>query len=139
MTPAAMPAIQDPLVPRPAPLPLRQVEQRAFPRVKVQAEVTLASESNFYTGFSGDLSEGGVFVATYEKLLGPGTHVDIAIALPGLPTLRVPGVVKWVRDLNQDIPGVFPGMGIGFENVNPEVQAAIKTFLSQREPMFYDE
>ncbi|MBI5543364.1 MAG: PilZ domain-containing protein, partial [Deltaproteobacteria bacterium] len=114
-------------------------EARLSPRQRVQAEVTLSSESNFFTGFSGDLSEGGVFVATYEKLLEPDTPVEVALALPGRPAVKVPGRVRWVRDTADHAPGVFPGMGISFDKVAPEALAAIKSFLQQREPMFWDE
>jgi len=137
-TPTAVPVATAPLNPaRKATAPARE-EHRASHRVKVKAEVTLSSETNFFTGFSGDLSEGGVFVATYEALLPPGTHVELAIALPDRPEVHLGGVVKWVRDPDRTT-GVFPGMGIAFQNVQPEAQKAIRGFLHEREPMFYDE
>ena len=100
--------------------------------------MSLASESNFFTGFSGDLSEGGVFVATYEALLPPGTEVELALALPDRPPLRVPGVVRWVREHNDRTPGVFPGMGIAFQAIDPQAAAAIRSFLQHREPLFWE-
>lgn len=114
-------------------------EARSSPRMRMHTEVTLGSESNFYTGFSGDLSEGGVFVATYEKLLPPGTPVEISIALPNRASVQVPGKVRWVRDAHERTPGVFPGMGIQFDALSEEVSAAIRSFLQCREPMFWDE
>ena len=105
----------------------------------MQVEVTLASESNFFTGFSGDLSEGGVFVATYEKLLAPGTSVEIALALPGRSPVKLAGTVRWVRDPSDQMPGVFPGMGIRFKTLSADETALIKDFLETREPMFWDE
>ncbi|MGC4117366.1 MAG: TIGR02266 family protein [Myxococcales bacterium] len=130
--------------PAPAPVPQRAAdglfgEARREARQRVQAEVTLGSESNFYTGFSGDLSEGGVFVATYEKLLPPGTAVEVALALPNRPPIKVTGKVKWVRETADHSPGVFPGMGIQFEVVQPEALSVIKSFLQRREPMFWDD
>ena len=105
----------------------------------MQAEVTLGSESNFYTGFSGDLSEGGIFVATYEKLLPPGTAVEVALALPNRSPIKVMGRVRWVRETTDHSPGIFPGMGIQFDGMHPEALSAIKSFLQRREPMFWDE
>lgn len=136
-TPTAVPVATEPLIPARKATPARE-EHRASRRVKVKTEVTLSSESNFFTGFSGDLSEGGVFVATYESLLPPGTHVELAIALQDQPEVHVGGVVKWVRDPDRTT-GVFPGMGIAFENVQPEAQKAIRRFLHEREPMFFEE
>ncbi len=133
-------------VPTPVPAPAQPrapdalySEARRESRMRVHAEVTLGSESNFYTGFSGDLSEGGVFVATYEKLLPPGTAVELAVALPNRPPIKVTGKVRWVREPNDQSPGVFPGMGIQFDEVQAEALAAIKSFLQRREPMFWDE
>ncbi|HEY3448802.1 MAG TPA: PilZ domain-containing protein [Myxococcales bacterium] len=114
-------------------------EARRGSRMRVNAEVTLGSESNFYTGFSGDLSEGGVFVATYEKLLPPGAAVEVTLALPDRPPLKVTGKVKWVREPADHSPGVFPGMGIQFDQVHAEALSVIKSFLQRREPMFWDE
>jgi len=123
--------------PPPASAPYK--ETRATQRQKVQAEVSLSSESNLYMGFSGDLSEGGVFVATYETMLAPGTQVEIALALPGRQSLKLPGTVKWVRELNDQKSGIFPGMGIAFENVSPEASMVIRGFLQKREAMFWEE
>jgi uncharacterized protein (TIGR02266 family) len=130
-------------IPAPAPAPAKAgaaVENsRGASRVRLQTEVTLGSESNFYTGFSGNLSEGGLFVATYEKLLPAGTRVEVAVTLPDRPALKLPGTVRWVRDPSDHTPGVFPGMGIAFDDVPSDALKAIKSFLSQREPMFWED
>ncbi len=116
---------------------LADANRRQSPRHRLQAEVSLSSESNFFTGFSGDLSETGIFVATYEKLLPPGSQVDLSLKLPGRPPLNVSGVVRWVRDSADRAPGVFPGMGIEFGQLSPQDAAAVQSFLQKREPMFW--
>lgn len=110
-------------------------DTRAGTRHTVEIEVGIASESNFYLGFTENLSSGGVFVATYvTKPLG--SKVEVALAFPSGEELRVPGVVRWLRDATTD---GWPGMGVQFESLSPEDEAKVRKFLSLREPMFYDE
>jgi uncharacterized protein (TIGR02266 family) len=104
-------------------------------RQTVEIEVGIASQSNFYLGFTENLSSGGVFVATYvTKPLG--SKVEVALAFPSGEELRVPGVVRWLREATTD---GWPGMGVQFESLSPEDEAKVRKFLSLREPMFYDE
>lgn len=110
-------------------------DTRIAARHTVEIEVGIASESNFYLGFTENLSSGGVFVATYvTKPLG--SKVEVALAFPSGEELRVPGVVRWLRDATTD---GWPGMGVQFESLSPEDEAKVRKFLSLREPMFYDE
>lgn len=110
-------------------------ESRRARRHTVEIEVGIASESNFYLGFTENLSSGGVFVATY--LTKPlGSHIEVALAFPNGKDLRVHGVVRWLREAASDS---WPGMGIQFESLSSEDEANIRHFLSLREPMFYDD
>ena len=118
---------------------LAGVNQRVAQRVRLETEVSLASDSNFFAGFSSDLSESGVFVATYGRLLPRGTAVELTLALPGRPPMQVAGVVKWVRDNADNNEGIFPGMGIAFENLNDHTSGLIKNFMQEREPLFWSE
>ena len=40
-------------------------EQRREKRAPLEVEVSLESENNFYSGITGNVSRGGVFIATY--------------------------------------------------------------------------
>ena len=42
----------------------KTAESRQFTRVPFTVEVSVASEHNFFTGFTSNISEGGVFIAT---------------------------------------------------------------------------
>ena len=55
-------------------------ERRQHTRVQLQTEIHLTSESNFYTGLSNDISEGGVFVATHQ-LESVGTELEMEFSL----------------------------------------------------------
>ncbi|MDC0711965.1 TIGR02266 family protein [Stigmatella sp. ncwal1] len=110
--------------------------KRAKARVRLQAQIHLNSESNFFAGFSSDVLTGGLFVATVETV-PRGTHVDLDFTLPGGRPHKVSGVVRWLREPNDRMPDLMPGMGVQFQDVPPEVASAISSFVAKREPLFY--
>jgi uncharacterized protein (TIGR02266 family) len=112
-----------------------QPGQRGCPRVPLQAAVDLASDSNLFTGFGTNVSEGGLFVATIN-VLPVGTPVDLTFTL-GKSKLSVHGEVRWTREVNDRTPEVFPGVGVRFVNLAPATAEALKLFVSEREPLFY--
>jgi len=115
---------------------LDPAERRVATRVRLEAHIHLHSESNFYTGFTDDISEGGVFVTSY--LLEPiGTAVSIELALPGGCLIVAKGVVRWVRDPRNDDDHTKPGMGIEFEGLEGVTREAIAEFVMNRSPDFH--
>jgi uncharacterized protein (TIGR02266 family) len=126
----------------PAPAPAKPAEQsapkRQSPRVRMQAQVDFESEDNFFNGFSANISDGGVFVATVN-VLALGTSVDIGFTLPTGERIECKGVVRWVREIDDKQPDVFPGMGVQFVDLDERGAQAIESFIQQREPMFYVE
>ncbi len=109
------------------------------PREPLEANIGATTESNFYVGFSGEIADGGVFLATYE-VLPPGTKVDLLVTLPGNFEFRCKGWVRFVRDpfdLSQD--GSEPGMGIQFESLDAQARELVLRFVRKRPPMFYDD
>jgi uncharacterized protein (TIGR02266 family) len=111
-------------------------ERRRAKRVQMNAEVTLHSDSNFYNGFSADISEGGIFVAT-ASLEDPGTEVDLAFTLGEHVRIEAKGVVRWVREFDEQNPDAFPGMGIEFTELDPASLEAVRAFAREREPIFW--
>lgn len=104
-------------------------------REELEANVGATTESNFYVGFSGDISEGGVFVATYNTL-PLDTLVNVLVTLPGGYAESLPGSVKFVRDpMDMDSE---PGIGVGFEKVEGEARDLILRFIRKRPPLFFD-
>lgn len=112
--------------------------KRQSPRVRMQAQVDFESEDNFFNGFSANISDGGVFVATVN-VLPLGTSVDIGFTLPTGERIECKGVVRWVREIDDKQPDVFPGMGVQFVDLEDRSAQAIESFIQQREPMFYVE
>jgi uncharacterized protein (TIGR02266 family) len=115
---------------------LRSPVQREHARVSLKTNITLGSDSNFFTGFSTDISEGGVFVATVETV-PRGTKVDLDLLMPGGRPLRASGVVRWLREPNDHTPDLMPGVGVQFQDLQPEVASLITDFVRKREPLFY--
>lgn len=111
-------------------------ERRTHPRMPVQADVSLYSDTNFWSGFTEDVSEGGLFVASWE--LHPiGTQVDVALELPTGHEIKTRGEVRWIREATDD--GPRPGMGIRFLALDAADLRAIQTFVKHRAPLFWDE
>jgi uncharacterized protein (TIGR02266 family) len=107
-------------------------------RVDLEANVGASSETNFYVGFSGEIAEGGVFVATYNTL-EVGTSVVVTVTLPGGYEFRVPAHVHFVRDPMDMSDESEPGMGVKFEQLQGEHRELILRFVRKRAPMFYDD
>jgi len=111
-------------------------EQRTAPRVAMQASVSVHSETNFFTGFTENVSEGGVFIVS---LCPPevGSELDVDIAVGDTESRRFRGRVAWIRS---DENGQPSGCGVQFIDVTPEQAEALDRMVSSadRDPLFYD-
>jgi len=106
------------------------------PREKLEANVGATTESNFFVGFSGEIGEGGVFIATYATF-PLGTPVEVLVTLPGGYESTFPGTVRFVRD-PMDMESE-PGVGVRFEKLTAEQRDLVLRFIRKRPPLFYDE
>ncbi len=108
-------------------------EHRTHPRVAIAVEIDLASESHFFSGLSGDVSEGGVFVQTYRDIK-VGSEVAVEFGLPG-GHVTAHGKVRWHRENSDSSP---PGVGISFDDLSEEDRDLIHRFCQARAPLYYD-
>ncbi|MFW6050172.1 MAG: hypothetical protein ACODAU_03290 [Myxococcota bacterium] len=115
-----------------------KVQSTGGPRQDVEVNIGATTESNFYVGFSGEVTEGGVFVSTYE-VFPMGTPVHMLVTLPGGFELRADGIVRFVRDPLDMASDAEPGMGVQWENLGPQERELVLRFIRKRPPMFYDE
>ncbi len=113
------------------------VDRRNTPRRHIEIELGIYSDSNFYSGFTHDISEGGVFAATYVPL-PVGTKLSLHLSLPGGFEIRATGVVRWIR-VQRDPDCLPPGMGIRFDEIADEDSDLIREFVEGRDPYFYAE
>lgn len=111
--------------------------RREHSRFSVDLDVTIGSDHNFYAGFAENLSAGGVFIATH-KLKPVGSKIELSISLPDGAQFRATGEVRWIRVFNEqsDTP---PGMGVKFDELEASTVQAIQSFLSRRDPLFFDD
>ena len=114
------------------------IERRARPRAQLKTEIHLRSESNFFTGLTRDISEGGVFIATYCPV-PVGTIVELEFTLPpSWVPVRVTGEVRWIAEYNPSADG-HPGLGMRFIDLGEADRQRIERFVRLRETMFYEE
>jgi uncharacterized protein (TIGR02266 family) len=111
-------------------------EMRRTRRAHIVTELNLHSGSNFYTGFTHDISEGGVFVVSYLSE-AVGTTVTLDLGFPGGVGIHARGVVRWVREPRDYDDGEPPGMGIQFVDLDDEDRALIREFVENRAPLFH--
>ena len=124
------------LPPRPQQTGLDEPTRREG-RFNVEIEVNVFSDSNFYVGFTENLSGGGLFIATY--FVRPlGSRVEMSVRVPGRHNpLMLKGEVRWIREASAS--DAWPGMGIQFEDISEDDGAAIRGFLATRDPFFFVE
>lgn len=106
--------------------------------VNVNTMLNMNTDHQFYNGFSENIEEGGIFVATFDPK-PIDSKVIINFKLPGGRPVTARGIVHWVREYNQLTPDVPPGMGVKFTDLLPEDKKAIEQYVKQRAPMFYDD
>ncbi|MFT7518908.1 MAG: hypothetical protein ACI9MC_001042 [Kiritimatiellia bacterium] len=117
---------------------LKPDERRIADRFELEVQVTLTSDHNFYSGFTQDISEGGVFIASLD-VLAIGTPVEFELQL-GKGKVKCTGVVRWIREASPYLQDVSPGMGVEFRDLSPRVSAAINDFIGgRRDSIFYDD
>ena len=114
----------------------RWAERRAQERHDVEIKVDLGTENNFYQGFTENVSEGGVFVSTWNRL-AIGERLMVRMHLDdGGEVLEISCEVRWVRPQSEDDAG---GLGLRFVALDPESHSRITAFLARRDPLFYEE
>jgi uncharacterized protein (TIGR02266 family) len=119
------------------PLPIGRLKApaRTQPRVRTQLQVDYSVvEGQWQSGFTTNLSDGGIFIAT-AKLLDVGTQLKLHFRLPTGQRIEGTGVVRWVRHVDDQRTDTVPGLGVQFVSLTKEAQAAIDAFVRERDPI----
>ncbi len=117
--------------------PRAVTERRARLREAVEVDIGLHSETNFWSGFADDISEGGLFVATYD-VLPIGRELTVSFVLPDGSQVTAGGRVAWIREPTTMDSDLHPGMGVELTEIDAEGAAAIERYMKRRAPIFYD-
>lgn len=102
--------------------------RRGSERISLETTIGMHSESYFYSGRGQDLSDGGIFVATYAEL-PVGTPVTVSFLLPDGRPVNTPGIVRWTREARETSG---PGVGVAFDPLPNETLQAIREIVSGR-------
>lgn len=114
-------------------------ERRVHARVPIHTAIGWSTESNLYSGLTGNISEGGVFVETHQAL-PIGTEVTLSVSFEDVdgPRIEVTGKVRWVRAASPS-SDTEPGMGIEFDTLDKEHRTWLDEFIAKREPLFHED
>lgn len=110
---------------------------------RLEAELDVHSDTNFYTNFLGDIHDhGGIFVATYA-ILHTGTQCEVQLTFPGELKADVRGVVRWRRepagaDVSAGAAGTVAGLGIEITQAAGDGWSLIERFIKKREPIIHE-
>jgi len=102
-------------------------EQRRSQRVAFHAAVSVASDTNFFTALSENVSEGGVFLATYSPP-GVGEVITMRVEVDGVGAIDVEGTVRWVRFDEEGCPS---GCGVQFCALDERTQRGLKVLMKR--------
>jgi uncharacterized protein (TIGR02266 family) len=112
--------------------------RRISRRTHYQVEVSVESDHNFYTGITRDLSEGGVFVATFDPPQ-VGSVVELDLKLPNVEApFHMVGVVRWRRECEAASDGLPTGCGIEWREIGCAALTAIQEFVCVRDTLFFE-
>ena len=116
--------------------PTPSMSGRVAIRYLLEATITVESQSNFYTGFSQNISEGGVYVGM-ENPPAVGETVKLRVQLEDGLAVTATGVVRWHR---VDVDGTVVGAGVQFVALEPESRDALQEMLARaaQEPLLME-
>jgi len=93
--------------------------------------VTIRDDGDVYYGMTGDISGGGLFVATFDKLPAEG-EIQLSFSLPDDKTTLVEkrGRVVWRNSKDHPVSPLPEGFGVEFMSVTREEYLAIKEYIA---------
>jgi uncharacterized protein (TIGR02266 family) len=110
--------------------------RRRQPRVELELDVDLFSATTAFTGFSSNVSEGGIFVAWHAY----GGHAPqlrerlwVSFTLPGAKRpIDAVAEVRWAPGAGQR------GLGLSFVDLPPDSRRELTAFVELRAPLCGD-
>ncbi|MBS2017516.1 MAG: PilZ domain-containing protein [Deltaproteobacteria bacterium] len=116
-----------------APPRLDESEHRRSTRSGIYTIVDFTSDSYVYAGVTENVSEGGLFVATWIPL-PIGSKLRMSVEILG-EMFVVEGVVRWWRDPSPDSP---PGMGVEWLEMTDALRQAIERLVRERPSLLFE-
>ena len=114
-------------------------ENRRYTRRPLETEIDFGGDSQFFTGFTKNISAGGLFVATHEELeMGSIIRIKFGITAIGRE-FDLAAEVRWHRPYRETQPDVPAGYGVCFVNISEEDQSVLNEYLQTAETLFFDD
>lgn len=115
----------------------KRIDTRHSHEISVDFEVSVDGPHTFFTGFTQDISKGGVFLATHQ-IYPVGTNMKLVFQVEN-EHLIVEAIVRWIRPkekiFNNDL---LPGMGLQFLNPPEKLVLVFENFILKRDPLLVD-
>ena len=103
-------------------------ERRRGGRVELKLPVDYTSVDAFFSEFTANINEGGMFVEM-DDAPDLGTLVQLQFDLPGhIAAVQVEGRIAWISDGKDDSPA---GVGIEFQNLPSNVRETINSVVRE--------
>ncbi len=113
--------------------------QRQYQRYTFEVEVSASSNHVFFTGFTENISAGGLFLQTYQTM-PLGSTFEIQLTIPGeQEPFQLQCEVRWLREYNELWPHMQTGMGIRFIGLTPEQERSLNACLAHMHTLFYED
>lgn len=110
-------------------------ESRHVERLGCEFDIEFLDDTHLFSGLTQDISQGGLFVATYQPL-PLGSVISLTLELSG-SRLEVQGEVLWARAECEALEQ-RPGFAVAFRQLSPEALAVLTEFCRSRPPHYYD-
>lgn len=113
-------------------------ERRVFSRLDMEVNVDLFSADTFFTGFTENISEGGLFIATSASF-PLGERLRVRLSLMGGEPREYLVVVRWVRP-EGGASGLPGGMGVKFLDLPEWERTRLQNFVDSgvKDTLFVD-
>ena len=117
---------------------LDPAERRIFDRREFEVRVDLLSEDTFFTGFTENISEGGLFIAT-EAPAEIGDELSLRLSLMGREAQEYRVAVRWIRPPGAR-GGLPTGMGVQFLDLPEPHRVRLQEFIESgvKDTLFFD-
>lgn len=114
-------------------------DKRVYKRLNYGARVRLGGEEqhSFYTGFTENISTGGLFVATFAISPDLGDRLTLHFSLPNGREIEAECEVMWLRAFSDEQPLLSPGFGLRFLDLSEDDTNAINGYIQVAGSLFY--
>ena len=113
-----------------------ELERRRHTRIDARVPVTFASEDDFVKAYTENISKGGIYFETTERL-SPNGRLELTLAPPGnAKEVKVIGRVTRVVSKTQEIDGKptrLYGYGVRFEELAAADRKVLDRFVKKLE------